>query len=128
MSIIYIAVTTVRKTYRLKIVSGMIRPEQLNIVVQALKEDDCILGMTVTKVKGFGRQKGSLSGDADTDKISFIPKVRVDVVVKEWDVPQIMDVMSEAARTGNVGDGKIFVTDASDAMRIRTGETGVWAI
>jgi nitrogen regulatory protein PII len=110
----------------------MIRPEQLNVVVQALKEDDCILGMTVTKVKGFGRQKGSLNGDADADpdRISFIPKVRVDVVVKEWDVPQIMDIMSEAARTGtgNVGDGKIFVTDASDAMRIRTGETGVWAI
>jgi len=128
VSIIYIAMTTVRKTYRLKIVSGMIRPEQLNIVVQALIEDDCILGMTVTKVKGVGRQKGSSSPDADPDRISFIPKVRVDVVVKEWDVPQIMDVMSEAARTGNVGDGKIFVTDASEAMRIRTGETGVWAI
>ena len=96
--------------------------------MQALKEDECILGMTVTKVKGFGRQKGIMSGDVDSGRISFIPKVRVDVVVKEWDVPQIMDVMSEAARTGNVGDGKIFVTDASDAMRIRTGETGVWAI
>ena len=101
ISIIYIAVTTVRKTYRLKIVSGMIRPEQLNVVVQALKEDDCILGMTVTKVKGLGRQRGALGQDTDPDRISFIPKVRVDVVVKEWDVPQIMDVMSEAARTGN---------------------------
>ena len=128
ISIIYVAVTTVRKTYRLKIVSGVIRPEQLNIVVQALKEDDCILGMTVTKVKGFGRQRGSLKGDADPDKVTFIPKVRIDIVVKEWDVPQIMDIMSEAVRTGNVGDGKIFVTDASEAMRIRTGEKGVWAI
>jgi len=128
ISVIYIAVTTVRKTYRLKIVSGMIRPEQLNVVVAALKEDDCILGMTVAKVKGFGRQKGSLNKDADPDRITFIPKVRVDVVVKEWDVPQIMDIISEAVRTGNIGDGKIFVTDASEAMRIRTGETGVWAI
>jgi len=128
ISIIYVAVTTVRKTYRLKMVSGMIRPEQLNIVVQALKEDDCILGMTVTKVKGFGRQKGHFDGDPESDKINFIPKVRVDVVVKEWDVAQIMDIISEAARTGNVGDGKIFVTDASEAMRIRTGEKGVWAI
>ena len=128
VSLIYIAVTTVRKTYRLKIVSGMIRPEQLNVVVAALKEDDCILGMTVTKVKGFGRQKGSLSKDSDPDRITFIPKLRVDVVVKEWDVPQIMDIISEAVRTGSVGDGKIFVTDASEAMRIRTGETGVWAI
>ncbi len=84
--------------------------------------------MTVTKVKGFGRQKGSLSGDVDPGRITFIKKVRVDVVVKEWDVPQIMDIISEAVRTGSVGDGKIFVTDASEAMRIRTGETGVWAI
>ncbi len=128
VSLIYVAVTTVRKTYRLKIVSGMIRPEQLNVVVAALKEDDCILGMTVTKVKGFGRQKGSLNKDSDPDRITFIPKVRVDVVVKEWDVPQIMDIISEAVRTGNIGDGKIFVTDASEAMRIRTGEMGVWAI
>lgn len=128
ISIIYVAVTTVRKTYRLKMVSGMIRPEQLNIVVQALKEDDCILGMTVTRVKGFGRQKGRLDGEPESNRISFIPKIRLDVVVKEWDVPQIMDVIGEAARTGNVGDGKIFVTDASEAMRIRTGEKGVWAI
>jgi amino acid transporter len=128
ISVIYVAVTTVRKTYRLKMVSGMIRPEQLNIVVQALKEDDCILGMTVTKVKGFGRQKGHLDGEPENDTISFIPKIRLDVVVKEWDVPQIMDIIAEAARTGNVGDGKIFVTDASEAMRIRTGEKGVWAV
>ncbi|MCX5709328.1 MAG: APC family permease [Candidatus Omnitrophica bacterium] len=128
ISAIYVATTTIRKTYRLKMISGMIRPEQLNVVIQALKEDDCILGMTVTKVKGFGRQKGNLGEDSHSDKISFIPKVRVDVVVKEWDVAQIMDVMSEAARTGNVGDGKIFVVDASEAMRIRTGEKGVWAI
>jgi nitrogen regulatory protein P-II 1 len=128
VSLIYVAVTTVRKTYSLKVVSGVIRPEQLNIVVEALKEDNLIIGMTVTKVRGFGRQKGSLTGDGDSDRISFIPKVRVDVIVKEWDVAQIMDIISEAVRTGNVGDGKIFVTNASEAMRIRTGEKGVWAI
>lgn len=128
ISVLYVAVTTVRKTYRLKMVSGIIRPEQLNLVVQALKEDDCILGMTVTKVKGFGRQRGSVDGNTESDKINFIPKVRVDVVVKEWDVSQIMDIMREAARTGNIGDGKIFVTDAQEAMRIRTGDKGVWAI
>jgi amino acid transporter len=127
-SIIYVAMTTVRKTYRLKMVSAMIRPERLNVVMQALKEDDCILGMTVTKVKGFGRQKGSSDRNTDPDKISFIPKVRVDIVVKEWDVSQVMDIVSEAARTGNVGDGKIFVTDVPEAMRIRTREKGVWAI
>lgn len=128
ISVAYVAVTTMRKTYNLKMVSGMIRPEQLNLVVEALKQEDFIMGMTVTKVKGFGRQKGHMDGDAENDRISFIPKVRVDVVVKEWDVPEVMDIIGEAARTGSVGDGKIFVTDASEAMRIRTGETGINAL
>jgi basic amino acid/polyamine antiporter, APA family len=128
VSLVYVAITTVRKTYSLKMVSGMIRPEQLNLVVEALKQDNFIMGMTVTKVKGFGRQRGNLDGDPSNDRISFIPKVKVDVVVKEWDVPEVMAIIGEAARTGNVGDGKIFVTDASEAMRIRTGEKGVWAI
>ena len=122
----YVAMTTVRKTYRFKMVSGMIRPEQLNIVVEALKEEDYILGMTVTKVKGFGKQKGHLEGEAD--EIVFVPKIRVDVVVREWDVQAVMDIIGEAARTGAVGDGKIFVTNASEAMRIRTGERGIEAL
>ena len=126
VGLIYVAMTTVRKTYRFKMVSGMIRPEQLNIVVDALKEEDYILGMTVTKVKGFGRQKGHTNGEGETvpDEIVFVPKIRVDVVVREWDVQAVMDIIGEAARTGAVGDGKIFVTDASEAMRIRTGERG----
>ena len=129
ISLVYVAVTTVRKTHGLKMVSGMIRPEQLNLVVEALKDEDYIMGMTVTKVKGFGRQKGNTDGTASVnDKISFVTKVRVDVVVKEWDVPQVMEIIGEGARTGSVGDGKIFVIDASDAMRIRTGEKGVKAI
>jgi nitrogen regulatory protein PII len=124
---VYVALTTVRKTYRLKIVSGMIRPEQLNVVVDALKQEDYIQGMTVTKVKGFGRQKGHVEGDA-REKITFVPKIKVDVVVREWDVQAVMDIIGEAARTGNVGDGKIFVSDASESMRIRTGERGLEAI
>ncbi len=126
IAIVYVAMTTVRKTYRFKMVSALIRPEQLNIVVDALKEDDYIMGMTVTRVKGFGRQKGHTNGDAET--ITFVPKVRVDVVVREWDVQAVMEIMGEAARTGQVGDGKIFVSDASDAMRIRTGERGIEAV
>jgi amino acid transporter len=128
IALIYVAMTTVRKTYRFKMVSGMIRPEQLNIVVDALKEEDYIMGMTVTKVKGFGRQKGSASGGKDVDQITFVPKIKVDVLVREWDVQAVMDIIGEAARTGNVGDGKIFVVDASEAMRIRTGERGIEAI
>ena len=130
VGLVYVAMTTVRKTHRFKMVSGMIRPEQLNIVVDALKEEDYILGMTVTKVKGFGRQKGHTNGEGETvpDEIVFVPKVRVDVVVREWDVQAVMDIIGEAARTGAVGDGKIFVTDASEAMRIRTGERGIEAL
>ena len=129
IAIIYVAMTTIRKTYRFKMVSGMIRPEQLNIVVAALQEEDYLLGMTVTKVRGFGRQKGHLDGNADPDaKIGFVPKIRVDVLVREWDVQAVMDIIGEAAHTGQVGDGKIFVTDASEAMRIRTGERGIEAI
>ncbi|MCX5813178.1 MAG: amino acid permease [Proteobacteria bacterium] len=129
IALIYVAMTTVRKTYRFKMVSGTIRPEQLNIVVDALKEEDYIMGMTVTKVKGFGRQKGRAdNGGPEGDQITFVPKIKVDVLVREWDVQAVMDIMGEAARTGSVGDGKIFVFDASEAMRIRTGERGIEAV
>jgi len=109
-------------------VSAIIRPEYLNIVVEALRQEDYIMGMTTTKVRGFGRQKGSVSGDGENNDINFLPKVNVDVVVIELDVPTVMDIISEGARTGNVGDGKIFVMDASQARRIRTADDGVWAI
>ena len=87
-----------------------------------------IEGMTVTKVKGFGKQKGHSSGSSETTRISFVPKVRVDVVVREWDVPHIMAVIRDATNTGHVGDGKIFVLDATEAMRVRTGERGTSAV
>ena len=128
ISLFYVAVTTMNKSYHLKMVSAIIRPEYLNLVVEALRQEDFIMGMTVTKVRGFGRQKGSVLGDMETDQINFLPKVKVDCVVKEWDVPAVMDIISEGARTGNVGDGKIFVIDASQARRIRTADDGVWAI
>jgi amino acid transporter len=128
ISLVYVALTTVRKTYGLKMVSGMIRSEQLGLVVEALKDEDYISGMTVTKVKGFGRQMGHADGGPGDGKISFVSKIRVDIVVREWDVPRVMALIAEAARTGNVGDGKVFVVDASDAMRIRTGEMGIKAI
>ncbi len=99
VAIVYVAMTTVRKTYRFKMVSAMIRPEQLNIVVDALKEEDYIMGMTVTKVKGFGRQKGHTDGGRG-DEISLRAQDRVDVVVREWDVQAVMEIMGEAARTG----------------------------
>ncbi|HYW85639.1 MAG TPA: P-II family nitrogen regulator [Spirochaetia bacterium] len=136
VSIAYVGVTSMRKSYSMKMISAMIRPESLSILMQVLKDEDLILGMTVTKIKGFGRQQGKApgegSGDPDlqfnSDKITLIPKVRVDLVVNDWDVPKVMEVMREALFTGKVGDGKIFVMNASDAMRIRTGEKGVLAV
>jgi amino acid transporter len=132
LTLVYVAVTTVRKTYCLKMISAMIRPEQLDLVVEALKDEDYLLGMTVSKVRGFGRQKGNADGSPGGGNgdgaIAFVPKLRVDVVVKDWDVPRVMEVIGEGARTGSVGDGKIFVFDASEVMRIRTGEMGVRAI
>jgi len=84
--------------------------------------------MTVTKVQGFGRQRGHNDDDPQTSTITFVPKVRVDVIVKNWDVEHVMEIMRDVANTGQVGDGKIFVYDATDAMRVRTGEKGINAI
>ncbi|MGD0819423.1 MAG: amino acid permease [Desulfomonilia bacterium] len=130
ISLAYVALTGVKRSYSLKMISAMIRPDMLNVLVEILKDEELILGMTVTRVKGFGRQKGQKDKDAEpiNDKISFIPKVRVDLVVNDWDVPGVMEIMRDALFTGNVGDGKIFVLDARDAMRIRTGEKGVYAL
>ena len=124
----YIVMTSVSKTYGLKMISAMIRPEKLDVLVEVLKDEDLVLGMTVTKVKGFGRQKGHNMDNDINDKISFIPKMRVDIVVNDWDLPKVMDIMREVLNTGHVGDGKIFVMDAKEAMRIRTGEKGVYAV
>ena len=131
MALAYVALTTVRRSYRLKVISCMLRPEQVGMMVEALKEDELINGMNITKIKGFGRQKGHTddgSGNGDEDKITFLPKIRAELIVKDWDVPRVMDIIREAVYTGSVGDGKIFVVDATDAMRIRTGERDVRAI
>jgi amino acid transporter len=127
ISLAYVAVTTVNKTYGMKMISATIRPERLGLVVEALKDEDYIMGMTISKVRGFGRQLGSTDGDVG-GKVAFISKLRVEVVCKDWDVPQVMDIIREGALTGSVGDGKIFVMNASEAMRIRTGELGIKAI
>jgi nitrogen regulatory protein PII len=112
-------------------ISVVIRPERLNILAEVLKDEELLMGMTVTKVKGFGRQRGHIDTDyedPDLDMTYFVPKVRVDILVKKWDVPYIMKIIREVLYTGESGDGKIFVIDASEAMRIRTGEKGVSAI
>jgi len=124
----YVVMTSVSKTYGLKMVSAVLRPETVDVLVSVLQEEDLVMGMTVTKVEGFGRQKGRSLGAAATTRITFLPKVRVDIVVNDWDLPRTMDILREVSSTGQIGDGKIFVLDAKEAMRIRTGEKGVFAI
>ena len=130
LSFVYVVISSVQKTYGIKMISAMIRPEKVNILVEVLKDEDLLLGMTVTKVKGIGRQKGRIDEDSEpiNDRISFITKVRVDIVVNDWEVPKVMEIMREVLNTGQLGDGKIFVLDAREAMRIRTGEKGVYAV
>jgi amino acid transporter len=130
LSFVYVVITSVQKTYGIKMISAMIRPEKVNILVEVLKDEDLLLGMTVTKIKGIGRQKGNVEADAEpiNERISFITKVRVDIAVNDWEVPKVMEIMREVLNTGQLGDGKIFVLDAKEAMRVRTGEKGVYAV
>ena len=116
------------ETSVMKLISCVIRPEKLDAVTVALHARN-VVGMTVTDVRGFGRQKGQKEhyrGDEYT--IRFLPKVRLEVVVQDGDVAGAIKAISEAARTGNIGDGKIFVIDVKDAVRIRTGEQGASAL
>jgi amino acid transporter len=130
LSFVYVIITSVQKTYGIKMISAMIRPEKVGILTEVLKDEDLLLGMTVTKVKGIGRQKGNVDEGVEpiNERISFIPKVRVDIVVNDWEVPKVMEIMREVLNNGQLGDGKIFVLDAKEAMRIRTGEKGVYAV
>ena len=88
-----------------------------------------INGMTITEVRGFGRQKGHTEMYRGTEyTVDFVPKVKVEVVVDDGKLPMALDTIVKASRTGQIGDGKIFVSDLSDVVRIRTGETGSEAL
>ena len=108
----------------MKLVEAIIKPFKLDEVKDALLEIG-VQGMTVTEVKGFGRQKGhkeTYRGQEYT--IEFVPKVKLEVAVQDSQVPRVLETISRAAKTGSIGDGKIFVRDLSAAVRIRTGEPG----
>jgi amino acid transporter len=128
VSFLYVLFTTVNKNYGTKMVSAIIRPESLDTLVEALTRESLIQGMTVTEVKGFGRQRGLVKDAKGKEKIKFLDKLRVEILVNDWDVAHVMDVMKSVLNTGKVGDGKIFVFDAEDVMRVRTGESGVVAV
>ena len=113
----------------MKLISCVIRPESLEAVTAALSQLELIGGMTVTDVRGFGRQKGQVEHYRGGEyTIRFLPKVKVEVAVQAEEADDVITAMSRAARTGQVGDGKIFVLEMRNAMRIRTGEKGTSAL
>jgi nitrogen regulatory protein P-II 1 len=112
----------------MKKIEAIIKPFKLDDARQALSEIG-VTGMTATEVKGFGRQKGHTELYRGAEYvIDFLPKVKIEIVVSEDLVDQAIEIITNAARTGKIGDGKIFVTDVERVVRIRTGEEGKDAI
>ena len=112
----------------MKMVVAIVKPFKLDDVREALAEAG-VAGITVTEVKGFGRQKGHTELYRGAEYvIDFLPKVKVEVVVEDELVERALEAIEAAARTGRIGDGKIFVTDVEQAIRIRTGDRGADAI
>ena len=107
----------------MKLIVAVIKPFKLDDVREALSELG-VSGITVTEVKGFGRQKGHTELYRGAEYVvDFLPKVKVEVVVKDGDTDRCVDAIVKAAKTGKIGDGKIFVTAVEQVVRIRTGET-----
>ncbi|HET9446932.1 MAG TPA: P-II family nitrogen regulator [Steroidobacteraceae bacterium] len=107
----------------MKLISAIIKPFKLDDVRAALSEIG-VSGMTVTEVKGFGRQRGHTELYRGAEYVvDFVPKTRIEVAVKDALVDQVVEAIIGAAKTGKVGDGKIFITDLERVLRIRTGET-----
>ncbi len=112
----------------MKLITAVIKPFRLDDVRNALAEVG-VQGMTVTEVKGFGRQRGHTELYRGAEYVvDFLPKVKVEVALTEDMAERAIEAIVESARTGKVGDGKIFVTDLAEVYRIRTGETGDQAI
>ena len=112
----------------MKMINAIIKPFKLDDVREALSEIG-VQGITVTEVKGFGRQKGHTELYRGAEYVvDFLPKLKVEVVVKDSALEQTIETISKAANTGKIGDGKIFVFTIEEAIRIRTGETGDDAI
>lgn len=112
----------------MKQITAVIKPFKLDEVREALGELD-INGLTITEVKGFGRQKGHTELYRGAEYVvDFLPKIRIDIVVPASRCDQVIEAIMRAAQTGKIGDGKIFVTPVEEVIRIRTGETGIAAI
>ena len=112
----------------MKKIEAVIKPFKLDEVREALSEVG-VTGLTVTEVKGFGRQKGHTELYRGAEYVvDFLPKVKIEVIVSDREMQNVLDAIVKAARTGKIGDGKIFVSGVEHVLRIRTGETGDAAI
>ncbi len=112
----------------MKLVSAIIKPFKLQEVRESLV-DAGIEGLTITEVKGYGRQKGHTEMYRGAEySVDTLPKIKLDIIVDDENMSTVVDVISKTANTGKIGDGKIFVSSIDDVIRIRTGETGSDAI
>ena len=112
----------------MKMIVAIIKPFKLDDIREALAQND-IQGMTVTEVKGFGRQKGHTELYRGSEYVvDFLPKIKLEIGVEDEKVEMVIKIIAEAANTGKIGDGKIFVFDLVEAVRIRTGERGNEAV
>ena len=112
----------------MKLVTAIIKPFKLDDVREAISEVG-VEGLTVTEVKGFGRQKGHTELYRGAEyQVDFLPKVKLEIATSDENVDRLVEVITDAANTGKIGDGKIFVTEVIQAVRIRTGETNGEAI
>jgi nitrogen regulatory protein P-II 1 len=112
----------------MKKIEAVIKPFKLDDVKEALQELG-VQGMTVLEAKGYGRQKGHTELYRGAEYVvDFLPKIKVEVVVEDSQLQPALDAIQQAARTGRIGDGKIFISEITDVIRIRTGEAGATAI
>ena len=112
----------------MQLITAIIKPYALDAVKDALKGAG-VMGLTVSEVRGFGRQSGHTETYRGTEyTIDFVPKAKIEVLVDEMDADKVVDTIAAAARSGKIGDGKIWITDVCRAVRIRTGEEGADAI
>ena len=112
----------------MKLITAIVKPFKVDDVKDALRAAG-VVGLTVTEVRGFGRQGGHTETYRGAEyKIDFVPKIKLEIVIADSAVDPVIDVITKAARTGKIGDGKIWVTSVEKLVRIRTGETGDSAI
>ena len=108
----------------MKKIESIIRPHKLEELHSALQEEG-FYGLTVSEVRGFGRQKGGTEYFRGAEyKIEFLPKLKIEIVAKEDDIDKIVEIIEKNSKTGEIGDGKIFIIPVEEIIRIRTGETG----